>query len=174
MPTIHRHESPNPNQSAKKTDPKPRNCTDVNDKFAPQTTKPAIKNSPNNLVLGAKRARSSRNPTTKIPREPIMIEPTTGFSPKSRLDIWGTVNPAMKTTTKKEIRIAAPTKPRSSLFMYFSCSLRTVYKPSLESKKAYQRSKNTSQNCSQYKKTVDRWSHEKLTLVVKIFALVNF
>ena len=65
-------------------------------------------NSPNNFVLADNRARSSKKPITKIPIEPRIIDPITGFIPVKDSLSCGTETPATEITMKKEIRIAAP------------------------------------------------------------------
>ena len=85
-----------------------KNSTAMKDKLAPQTTRPAIKNSPINLVLGAKRARSSRKPIVKIPSDPRRTNPITELFTQSSSLNFGTDNPAIKTTDVKDRRIAAP------------------------------------------------------------------
>ena len=80
----------------------------MKDKLAPQTTNPATKNSPNSFVFGAKRARSSRNPMTKIPSDPRIMDPITGLFPHNISLNCGTDNPAIAITTKKDARTAAP------------------------------------------------------------------
>ena len=80
----------------------------VKERLAPHTTRPAIANSPISLVRGESLARSSRNPMTKIPKEPKTMDPTTGFGTKSKWLICGTEKLAMPTTTKNENRMEAP------------------------------------------------------------------
>ena len=107
IPTIHRQESPKPNHCGKLIDPRPKNWTELNERFAPQTTNPAIKNSPSNFVLGDKRARSSKKPIIKTPSDPRRTDPITAITPNNSCN-RGTANPAIRTTSKKDRRTAAP------------------------------------------------------------------
>ena len=91
--------------TSKATDPSPKNWTEVKDKLAPHTTKPAIKNSPNSFVFGAKRERSSKNPITKIPIDPKIMDPIIGFCPPRNSRNWGTIRPAIEITNKKDNKI---------------------------------------------------------------------
>lgn len=79
MPTIQRHARQKPNHSGKIIVPWLKNWTEVNERLAPNTTSPEIKNSPTSFVFGESRAKSSRNPKIKIPIDPRKIAPITGF-----------------------------------------------------------------------------------------------
>ena len=108
IPTIHKQDKPNANHCGKETVPNPTNWTVVKFKSAPQTTKPAIKNSPESFILGDNRAKSSKKPITNIPIEPNNRVPISALSPINILFNCGTVREATETTTMNDKRIAAP------------------------------------------------------------------